>query len=68
MITGSNMDHVVANIRACEEGPLEQSERGEGGRRGKHHLYYLRSAGVVDAFDKAWRLDKANCPLYYWLL
>ena len=35
MIIGSNYDHMTANVKACEEGPLEQSEyRGAGGDEG----------------------------------
>ena len=26
IIGGSNYDHMTANVKACEEGPLEQSE------------------------------------------
>ncbi|CAI8054992.1 Aflatoxin B1 aldehyde reductase member 2 [Geodia barretti] len=45
IIGASKMEHLVSNLEACEEGPLDKR--------------------VVEAFDKAWMLDKGNCPKYY---
>jgi aflatoxin B1 aldehyde reductase len=45
IIGAGKLEHLVSNLEACEEGPLDKR--------------------VVEAFDKAWMLDKANCAKYY---
>ena len=60
------MNHLVSNMKACEEGPLDER---------KIYLIvllnkcgfslFISSPGVVKAFDEAWLLDKGNCAKYY---
>ena len=57
----------MSNLEACEEGPLDK-------RMSLVPMYRIcyfvcvcvyNYVGVVEAFDKAWMLDKANCAKYY---
>lgn len=41
----SRLEHLVANLDACQEGPLDTR--------------------VVQAFDKAWEMDRSNCAHYF---
>ena len=64
IIGASKMEHLVSNLEACEEGPLDK-------RMSLVPMYQFVTVfvcvyvGVVEAFDKAWMLDKGNCPKYY---
>ena len=67
LIGGDKLEHFVANLNACEEGPLDLCML---------HLFLvnkvaifffitLYALGVVKSFDAAWELDKTNCANYF---
>lgn len=58
----SKLDHLMANVDACEEGPLDPSTY----FLPQHSSRLIHSyAGVMQAFDEAWEMDKPNCVDYF---
>ena len=62
ILGGSKLNHLVVNMDACEEGPLDE-RKFIVDQLGQNRYKFI--AGVVKAFDEAWFMDKAHCPKYF---